>query len=88
MNNLKLGFDNVYVISLPKRNDRRKRIERIFNGLDYKFIDELAVCSYWVGEYEESLLLNRQLLENPYLPGIFKERIENNKKFAENKMQE
>ena len=39
MNNLKLGFDNVYVISLPKRNDRRKRIERIFNGLDYKFID-------------------------------------------------
>ena len=41
MNNLKLGFDNVYVISLPKRNDRRKRIERIFNGLDYKFIDSV-----------------------------------------------
>lgn len=72
-------------LSKPRSNDILFIDKTIY---DYKLIDELAVCSYWVGEYEESLLLNRQLLENPYLPGIFKQRIENNKKFAESKMQE
>ena len=83
-------YDTAY--SLCKRQINKPKSQDILfidkSIYDYKFIDELAVCSYWVGEYEERLLLNRQLLENPYLPGIFKERIENNKKFAESKMQE
>ena len=39
LNNLKLGFDKVYVISLPKRLDRRDRVKRIFNGIDFEFVD-------------------------------------------------
>ena len=55
---------------------------------DYRLKDELAVCSYWVGEYEESLRLNEELLENPLISKIDKKRITENKEFAENKIQE
>ena len=41
MNNLKLGFDKVYVISLPKRQDRRERVNRLLNGIDFEFIDAI-----------------------------------------------
>ena len=41
MNNLKLGFDKVYVISLPKRQDRRERVKRLLNGIDFEFIDAI-----------------------------------------------
>ena len=43
LNNLKLGFDKVYVISLPKRLDRRDRVKRIFNGIDFEFVDGIDV---------------------------------------------
>jgi glycosyltransferase involved in cell wall biosynthesis len=83
-------YDIAY--SLCKRQLAKPRSQDILfidkSIYDYKLIDELAVCAYWVGEYEESFILNRQLLENPYLPAFFKERIEENQKFAESKMQE
>ena len=41
MNNLKLGFDKVYVISLPKRQDRRERVNRLLNGIDFEFVDAI-----------------------------------------------
>ena len=55
---------------------------------NYKLKDELAVCSYWVGEYAESLRLNEELLINKAVPEFEKARILDNKKFAENKIQE
>ena len=41
MNNLKLGFDKVYVISLPRRLDRRERVKRVLNGIDFEFVDSI-----------------------------------------------
>jgi len=41
MNNLKLGFDKVYVISLQKRQDRRERVNRLLNGIDFEFVDSI-----------------------------------------------
>jgi len=41
MNNLKLGFDKVYVISLPRRLDRRERVNRLLNGIDFEFVDAI-----------------------------------------------
>ena len=41
MNNLKLGFDKVYVISLPRRLDRRERVNRVLNGIDFEFVDSI-----------------------------------------------
>ena len=41
LNNLKLGFDKVYVISLPRRLDRRERVKRILNGIDFEFVDSI-----------------------------------------------
>jgi len=70
-------------LSKPKSKDILFIDKSIY---DYKMADELAVCSYWVGEYEESFRVSQELLKNPHLPLIFRERIENNKKFAENKM--
>ena len=55
---------------------------------NYKLQDELAVCAYWVGEYQESLDLNKKLLENPNLPQHERERIQKNTEFAQNKIQE
>ena len=83
-------YDIAY--SLCKRQINRPKSQDILfidkTIHDYKLQDELAVCSYWVGEYEESLRLNKELLNNPYLPEIHKGRVEENKKFAENKIQE
>ena len=69
----------------PKSNDILFIDKTIY---DYKLLDELGVCSYWVGEYEESLKASEELLKNPHLPEIHRPRIEENKKFAENKIQE
>ena len=41
LNNLKLGFDKVYVISLPRRLDRRERVKRVLNGIDFEFVDSI-----------------------------------------------
>jgi len=83
-------YDTAY--SLCKRQMSRPKSEDILfidkTINDYKLQDKLAVCSYWVGEYEESLKLSQELLENPHLPDIHRARIEENKKFAENKIQE
>jgi len=55
---------------------------------NYKLKDELAVCSYWVGEFEESGRLNEELLKNPKVPEFEKNRIKTNQQFAENKIKE
>ena len=46
LNNLKLGFDKVYVISLPRRLDRRERVNRVLNGIDFEFVDSIDGYKY------------------------------------------
>ena len=53
---------------------------------DYKLVDELSICAYWAGEVEESNRLCKELLNNDKIPKEQLERIRNNKKFAENKL--
>jgi tetratricopeptide (TPR) repeat protein len=45
--------------------------------------DELAVSSYWCGDFVESAELCRQLLVSPLLPGVERERVEANLAFAQ-----
>ena len=83
-------FDTAYVLA-KKEIEKPKSQDILFidrSIRDYRLKDELAVCSYWVGEYEESLRLNEELLENPLISKIDKKRITENKEFAENKIQE
>ena len=58
LNNLKLGFDKVYVISLQKRLDRRDRVKRILNGIDFEFVD--GVDGYQDVDINE-LIRNKEL---------------------------
>jgi len=66
MNNLKLGFDKVYVISLPKRLDRRERVSRILNGVDFDFVDG-------IDGYQEIDI--QELLKNKELSSEFKDPV-------------
>jgi hypothetical protein len=49
---------------------------------DYKIADELSICAYWVGAYQESFDLCEALLKNPALPQEYIERIQANLQFA------
>lgn len=51
---------------------------------DYRFLDELSICAYWIGEYQESYDLCKQLV---YLcPEEEKDRIIQNKKYSATKL--
>ena len=53
------------------------------NIYNYCLMDELSVCSYWVGKYQESADLCDRLLSRGDIPNIEMKRIKNNKKLAE-----
>ena len=53
---------------------------------DYKLMDELSICAYWVGNYQESLDLCEDILSNNELPDRDKLRVEKNKEFAKSKL--
>ena len=38
----KLGFDNIFVINLKSRNDRREMFNNRFSGIDYEYIDAIG----------------------------------------------
>jgi len=51
---------------------------------EYKFLDELAICAYWIGEYQESYNLCKRLV---YMcPEADKDRIIANKNFSAKKL--
>lgn len=52
---------------------------------DYKIKDELSICAYWIGKYQESLNLCNQILELS-LSENNKNRIKQNKQFCEQKL--
>ncbi len=68
-------------IPLPK-NDRLYVTPAVYQ---WQLFNELAIAAYWVGEYQESLALNRQLLANPAVPDEFKPQIQENLQFALNR---
>jgi tetratricopeptide (TPR) repeat protein len=60
----------------------------LFVGKDiYEFRrwDELSICAYWVGMYEESKNICEQLLNNDVIPADQIQRVKDNLKFAEEK---
>jgi len=50
--------------------------------------DELAVSSYWIGNYQECITLCDQLLSQPSLPENARNRIQDNMRHAANKLAE
>ena len=55
---------------------------------DYLIIDELAICAYWVGKYQESVDLCNKLLAEKKYPPHEQARIEKNREFALARMKE
>ncbi|WP_406169063.1 glycosyltransferase [Streptomyces sp. NBC_00996] len=53
---------------------------------DWRALDELAVASYWVGEYRESLECCDKLLDGGKLPEAHRERVNANRDFARAKL--
>ncbi|WP_189185091.1 tetratricopeptide repeat-containing glycosyltransferase [Streptomyces albiflavescens] len=53
---------------------------------DWRALDELAVASYWVGEYRESLECCEKLLDGGKLPEAHRERVDANRDFARAKL--
>ena len=62
--------------------------DKLFVGkdiYDFKRWDELSICSYWVGSYEESRDIAKGLLDNNRVPSEEIKRVQDNLKFAEEK---
>jgi GR25 family glycosyltransferase involved in LPS biosynthesis len=53
---------------------------------DYGLLDELAVHTYWIGRYEESLAACERLLREGKIPDHDRDRIEKNAQFARDKV--
>lgn len=65
--------------------------ESLFIHLDiyvWRLKDEVAICAYYVGAYEESLRWNKELLGNPTLPLKERSRIRKNLDFAQSQLTE
>ena len=52
---------------------------------DFKRWDELSICAYWVGKYEESRTVCEQILKDEKVPEEQIQRVKDNLKFAEEK---
>jgi glycosyltransferase involved in cell wall biosynthesis len=53
---------------------------------EWRALDELAVSSYWMGEYRESLECCEKLLDGGKLPDAHRERVIANRDFARSKL--
>jgi tetratricopeptide (TPR) repeat protein len=52
----------------------------------HKLKDELSICAYWIGQYEEALSLTHWLLDSPYFAGEERDRLNANLKFSQDKL--
>ena len=62
--------------------------DKLFVGkdvYDFKRWDELSICAYWVGNYQESKEVSNFLLEQNKVPEEHLQRVKENLKFAEEK---
>ena len=55
-----LGLDKIYVLNLPRRYDRRERFDKLFEGLDFHYINAISG-----GDLNIKELINQKHL-NPY----------------------
>lgn len=53
---------------------------------DYGVLDEYAVNAYWTERYADSLAACARLLRNPKIPGETRQRVEQNARFAREKL--
>jgi hypothetical protein len=49
---------------------------------EWRLLDELAICAYWIGQYEESAWAGKRLLEQGRYPPTEQARLETNLSFA------
>jgi tetratricopeptide (TPR) repeat protein len=49
---------------------------------EYMIMDELSICAYWIGKYQEALALCNQILTEKKYPPQEKERLEKNREFC------
>lgn len=55
---------------------------------DYGIPLELSICAYWIGKYDECKQISQKMLDNPKLPENVRECVEQNIKFADQKLKE
>ena len=53
---------------------------------DYGILDEYAVNAYWIERYADCLAACERLLKNPKIPAEGRQRIEQNARFAREKL--
>jgi glycosyltransferase involved in cell wall biosynthesis len=53
---------------------------------DYKYLDELAICAYYVGFHQMSFNINEQLLRNNDCPQSYYSRLQKNKEYSVDKL--
>lgn len=53
---------------------------------DWRLLDELCICAYWIGQYQEAAQAGRRLLRESRFPPTERSRIEANLAFAEDKI--
>jgi FkbM family methyltransferase len=70
-------------VRIPRPDDRLFVDDSVYQ---WRALDELSIAAYWVGEYEESHRLARELLEGSAVPAAELPRIEKNLHFAEGKL--
>ncbi|MFT3924370.1 MAG: tetratricopeptide repeat protein [Myxococcales bacterium] len=54
---------------------------------EWRALDEFGIAAYWVGEYQKSLDAAIKLLNGAALPADQRERVEQNRRFAESKLE-
>ena len=65
--------------------------DRLFVARDvyqWRLLDEAAIAAYWTGGYQESLTLNRLLLDSGRLPDEQRSRIRDNLRYAQARVQQ
>jgi tetratricopeptide (TPR) repeat protein len=85
---MKKAFQVAYLFakqatSLAKTDDVLFVDESVYR---WRSLDELAIASYWVGRFEESLAASQRLLAEGLFPEDQRERIEANRRFAEERL--
>jgi Flp pilus assembly protein TadD len=68
---------------ISRPNDRLFVDDSVYR---WRALDELSIAAYWVGEYDESRDASGTLLQSEALPADQRARIEQNLRFAEQKL--
>jgi glycosyltransferase involved in cell wall biosynthesis len=53
---------------------------------NWRIKDELAIAAYWIGQYEQSYVLNQELLNSSLTPSEQKDRIKTNMEYSKNQL--